>query len=84
MSTMNRIRAKTDWQGDTGIIVNDQDYLFDLEQIQVCSSLKCPNCFVAGKGLELLPHTKQLRHASKGWDDKLFWAECRLKRVYAL
>lgn len=32
---MARLRAKTDWQGDTGIIVNDQDYQFDLEQIQV-------------------------------------------------
>lgn len=32
---MTRIRAKTDWQGDTGIIANDQDYQFDLEQIQV-------------------------------------------------
>ena len=56
VATMNRIRAKTDWQGDTGIIVNDQDYLFDLEQIQVCSSLKCPSSFfVAGEGLELHP-----------------------------
>lgn len=33
---MARIRAKTDWQGAPGIIVNDQDYLYDLQQMQVC------------------------------------------------
>lgn len=34
ISTTNRNRAKTDWQGDAGVIINDQDYLFDLEQIK--------------------------------------------------
>lgn len=36
IATMAHIREKTDWHADTGVIIKDVEYEFDLEEMRVC------------------------------------------------